>query len=79
MMMPEILLVEADHDLRNPADILVLNQLAKGVQAVSGHFQGSGRDSARGNSDRAHHYSVHDEHVTALAATIHGVSKGPHE
>jgi RND superfamily putative drug exporter len=36
MMMPEILLVEADHDLRNPTDMLVLNQLAKGIQAVSG-------------------------------------------
>jgi RND superfamily putative drug exporter len=36
MMMPEILLVEADHDLRNPTDMLVLNQLAKGIQAVPG-------------------------------------------
>ena len=36
MMSPEILLVEADHDLRNPADALVLNKLAKGVLAVEG-------------------------------------------
>jgi putative drug exporter of the RND superfamily len=36
MMMPEILLIEADHDLRNPTDMLVLNQLAKGVLAVPG-------------------------------------------
>jgi RND superfamily putative drug exporter len=36
MMMPEILLVEADHDMRNPADFLVLNKLAKGVFAVPG-------------------------------------------
>ncbi|MGA9679459.1 MAG: RND family transporter [Mycobacterium sp.] len=36
MMAPEILLVEADHDLRNPADFLVLNKLAKAVQAVPG-------------------------------------------
>ena len=36
MMMPEILLVEADHDMRNPADFLVLNQLAKGILAVPG-------------------------------------------
>jgi RND superfamily putative drug exporter len=36
MMMPEILLVEADHDMRNPADFLILNQLAKGVLAVPG-------------------------------------------
>ncbi|BBU20314.1 RND family transporter [Mycobacterium xenopi] len=36
MMMPEILLVEADHDMRNPADFLILNKLAKGVFAVPG-------------------------------------------
>lgn len=36
MMAPEILLVEADHDLRNPADFLVLDKLAKAVFAVQG-------------------------------------------
>jgi RND superfamily putative drug exporter len=36
MMMPDILLVEADHDMRDPADFLVLNKLAKGVFAVPG-------------------------------------------
>ena len=36
MLSPEILLVEADHDLRNPADFLILNKLAKGVLAVPG-------------------------------------------
>jgi putative drug exporter of the RND superfamily len=36
MLSPEILLVESDHDLRNSADFLVLNKLAKGVLAVPG-------------------------------------------
>jgi len=36
MMAPEVLLVEADHDLRDPADMLVLNKLAKGILAVPG-------------------------------------------
>jgi putative drug exporter of the RND superfamily len=36
MAMPEILLIETDHDLRNPADMLVINKLAKGVLAVPG-------------------------------------------
>ncbi|ORB50052.1 hypothetical protein BST43_22605 [Mycobacteroides saopaulense] len=36
MMAPDILLVEADHDMRNPTDFLVLNKLARGVQAVPG-------------------------------------------
>jgi RND superfamily putative drug exporter len=35
-MMPEILLVESDHDMRNPADFLVLNKLAKAVLRVPG-------------------------------------------
>ncbi|AKS34808.1 RND family transporter [Mycolicibacterium goodii] len=33
---PDLLLVEADHDMRNPADLLVLNRLAKAVFAVPG-------------------------------------------
>ncbi|MGW4098900.1 MMPL/RND family transporter [Mycobacterium sp. NPDC004974] len=35
-MTPDILLVEADHDMRNPSDFLVLNKLAKSVFAVPG-------------------------------------------
>ncbi|WP_096291034.1 RND family transporter [Mycobacterium ahvazicum] len=35
-MKPEILMIETDHDLRNPSDFLVLNQLAKAVLAVPG-------------------------------------------
>jgi RND superfamily putative drug exporter len=36
MLSPEVLMVEADHDLRNPADFLVLNKLAKAILAVPG-------------------------------------------
>ena len=36
MSTPEVLLVESDHDLRNSADFLVLNKLAKAVLAVPG-------------------------------------------
>jgi RND superfamily putative drug exporter len=36
MMAPEVLMVETDHDLRNSADFLVLNKLAKAVLAVPG-------------------------------------------
>jgi RND superfamily putative drug exporter len=35
-MMPEILMIESDHDMRNPSDFLVLNKLAKGVFKISG-------------------------------------------
>jgi RND superfamily putative drug exporter len=36
MMAPEVLMVETDHDLRNSADFLVINKLAKAVLAVPG-------------------------------------------
>jgi len=35
-MMPEILMIESDHDMRNPADFLVLNKLAKAVFRIPG-------------------------------------------
>jgi RND superfamily putative drug exporter len=35
-MNPDILLIEADHDLRNPADFLVLDKVAKAVFGVQG-------------------------------------------
>ena len=35
-MEPELLMVEADHDLRNPADMLVLDRIAKGVFHIPG-------------------------------------------
>lgn len=36
MVSPEILLVETNHDLRNPSDFLILNKLEKGILAVPG-------------------------------------------
>ena len=36
MVAPEVLMIEADHDLRNPVDFLILNKLARGVLAVPG-------------------------------------------
>ena len=36
MASPDLLLVETDHDMRNPADFLILNKLAKAVYAVPG-------------------------------------------
>ena len=35
-MMPEILMIESNHDMRNPADFLVLHKLAKAVFRVPG-------------------------------------------
>ncbi|PRC42339.1 MMPL family RND transporter, partial [Mycobacterium sp. ITM-2017-0098] len=35
-MMPDILIVESDHDMRNPADFIVLHKLAKAIFGVPG-------------------------------------------
>ena len=35
-MRPEVLAIEADHDMRNSADFLVLNKLAKASSALKG-------------------------------------------
>ena len=35
-MMPEILMVESNHDMRNPADFLVLHKVAKAIFRVPG-------------------------------------------
>ncbi|AKK30777.1 membrane protein [Mycobacterium sp. EPa45] len=35
-MMPDILMLESDHDLRNPADFLILHKLAKAIFKVPG-------------------------------------------
>jgi len=35
-MMPEILMIESDHDMRNPADFLTLHKLAKAIFKVPG-------------------------------------------
>lgn len=33
---PEVLMIESDHDMRNPADFLILDKLAKGIFRVPG-------------------------------------------
>src|SRR5262249_28394385 len=35
-VLPEVMLVESDHDLRNPSDFIVLDKLAKGIFRVPG-------------------------------------------
>src|SRR5262249_31358502 len=36
MAAPDVLMIQSDHDMRNPADVLILNKLAKAVFAVPG-------------------------------------------
>ncbi|OBB23894.1 hypothetical protein A5792_31450 [Mycolicibacterium peregrinum] len=48
-MTPDVLLVEADRDMRNPADLLILNKLAKAVFAVHGISRVQGITRPEGN------------------------------
>jgi RND superfamily putative drug exporter len=41
-MMPEILMIESSHDMRNPADFLVLHKLAKSIFRIPGISQVQG-------------------------------------
>jgi RND superfamily putative drug exporter len=48
-LMPDILLIEADHDMRNPSDFLVLNRLAKAIFKVKGISRVQGITRPEGN------------------------------
>ena len=51
-LMPDILLVEADHDMRNSADFLILNQVGESSLQVQRNLSGAGHHQTRGNTDR---------------------------
>ncbi len=62
-MNPEVLMIESDHDMRNSADFLVIDRVAKAMF----HLPGIGRVQAitrpAGHADRAHLDPVHDQHA----------------
>ena len=62
-MNPELLLIESDHDLRNSADFLVIDKIAKAIFRVAGHRPGAGDHPARRQADRAHVDPVPDQHA----------------
>ena len=79
MMAPEILLVEADHDLRNPADFLVLNKLAKAVLAVPGISKVQAVTRPEGTPIDHATIPYYAQHATSWPATIHAFSERAHE
>ena len=56
MTTPDILLVESDHDMRNSADFLILNKLAKAIFAVPGFQMLQSVYAARGAKSTAPRY-----------------------
>ena len=60
-MNPELLLIESDHDLRNSADFLVIDKIAKAVFRVPGIGRVQAITRPRANP-RVQHDSGPDEH-----------------
>ena len=73
--MPDILMIEADHDMRNPADFLVLNKVAKAVFKVQRNFSGAGHNSTRGNTDRPYVDTISAQPAKRQPGTNYEVSE----
>jgi len=73
MMMPGILLIEADHDLRNPADFLVLNA-GQGRTRRTRNFQSASRNQARGCPDETYVHTVPAQRAKHCSSTNSAVS-----
>jgi len=69
-MNPELLMIESDHDLRNSADFLVIDKIAR-------HRSRAGHHPAARNADRAHLDPVSDQHAKCHPADEPEVSTGP--
>ena len=78
-MNPDMLMVEADHDMRNPADMLVLGQGRQERDAHRRHRDGPGHHPAAGHSDSAQLDSVSEQHPKPDDHAEHELSQRPHE
>ena len=76
-MMPEMLMIESDHDMRNSADFLVLNKLAKGIFGVEGVALVQGVTRPEGTPLAAHLYTILAEHPKRRTATKYDVCERP--
>ncbi|BDB44247.1 hypothetical protein IWGMT90018_46930 [Mycobacterium kiyosense] len=76
---PDSLMIEADHDMRNPADMLVLDRVAQERAAGPRHCDGAGHHATTGHSDRTQLDTVPDEHAEPDDDAEHGISAGADE
>ena len=78
-MLPDILMIQADHDMRNPADFLVLHKLAKAIFRVPGISRVQGITRPEGTPIEHTSIPFLDQHAKRGHATKHGVYESPHE
>ena len=75
-MRPEILAIEADHDMRNSADFLVLNKLAKRIFEVEGVALVQGATRPEGTPAQAHVPTFFAEHAKCWTVAEHPIREG---
>ena len=73
-MKPEILMIESDHDMRNPADFLILNKLAKALIDIPGISRVQAITRPDGTPMAPHHAAVPAQHAERLPAADPEVS-----
>jgi len=78
-MSPELLMLETDHDMRNPADFLVIDRVAKGIFHSPGIARLQTITRPLGHADRAHLDPVSDKHAKHHPDHEPGLHAGPHE
>ena len=64
---PELLMIETDHDMRNPADMLILERVAKAVLHTPGIVAGAVDHPATGHTDHAQLHPISDQRDQAPA------------
>ena len=58
---PELLMIETDHDLRNPADMIILERVAKAIFHTARYRPGAVHHQALGNPARPQLDTVSDQ------------------
>ena len=72
-MLPEVLMIESDHEIRNSADFLVLDRLAKRIFRVEGISRVQAHNSATGHAPGAHVPTVSDQHADRRAGAEYAI------
>ncbi|BBY25489.1 hypothetical protein MSTO_56940 [Mycobacterium stomatepiae] len=78
-MNPDMLMIEAEHDMRNPADMLVLDRVTHNVIRVLGIAMIHGHHQAAGDSDSAQLDTAPEQHPKPDDHAEHGLPQGAHE
>ena len=74
---PELLMIETDHDMRNPSDMLVLERVAKAVLHTPGIVAGAVDHPAPGHADHPQLHPISDQRAKRQPDHEPRLSAGP--